>query len=186
MFVMYYWAKRTFGSDTLCMNQGLVLLLLLWEISCTGYQRSHHLPPSLWLLQNNVVSSFPKPGNFFSWWYALKERRICWPRPLDRAPLHDNYRWTRSWRSMRTYSPPPQGFLYTVRSSTPSIWPQACRYPMDRSIDALFWRNMRSRGRFKSCWRKGTSGKNHHFVGAILYWYRRRMGLGDSILTTMH
>jgi hypothetical protein len=30
---------HTYGSDMLCMSQGLVLLLLLWEISCTGYQR---------------------------------------------------------------------------------------------------------------------------------------------------
>jgi hypothetical protein len=27
------------------------------------------------------------------------KRRILWPRPLDRAPLHESNRWTRSWRS---------------------------------------------------------------------------------------
>jgi hypothetical protein len=31
------------------------------------------------------------------------------------------HRWIRSWRSTRTSSPPPQGCLYTARSSTPSI-----------------------------------------------------------------
>ena len=65
----------------LCLSLDLTLLLLLWEISCTRYQRYHCLPLSLWLLQNNVVSSFPKPGNLFFWWSALRARRILWPRP---------------------------------------------------------------------------------------------------------
>jgi hypothetical protein len=42
------------------------LLLLPWEIICTGYQRYHHLSLSLWLLQKNAVRSFPKLGNLFS------------------------------------------------------------------------------------------------------------------------
>ena len=54
------------GSDMMCMSLDLMLLLLLWEVSYIGYQRYHLLQLSLWLLQNNVVSSFPKPGNFFS------------------------------------------------------------------------------------------------------------------------
>jgi hypothetical protein len=66
------------------------------------------------------------------------------------------------------------------------LTPGMHHYPMDRSIDALFWRTMRSRGRFRSCCRKGTSGQAHHPVGARLYWYRRRMGPGDSVLTIGH
>jgi hypothetical protein len=46
------------------MSSGLVLLLSLWAIICTGYQRYHYLPPPLWLLQNNAVSSFPKTKKF--------------------------------------------------------------------------------------------------------------------------
>ena len=143
------------------------------------------MPPSLWLLENNVVSSFPKLGNLFSWWYTLKERRIQWPRPPDRAPPHDTYRWTRSWRSTRKSSPPPQRFLCTVRSSTPSIWPQVRRYPIDQSINAPFWRTMKSRGRFRSCCRKVTFVRVHRPVEAQSCWYKRRMGLGDSVLTIM-
>ena len=166
----------------LCMSLNLVLLLLLWEISCTGYQRYHLLPLSLWLLKKNAVSSFPKLGNSFSWWSAPRARRRLWPRPLDIAPLHDNNKWTRLWRSTGTSSPHPQEFLYTVRSSTRLIWPQVRRYPMDRSIDALFWRMMKSRGRFRSCCRKVTFVQVHRPVGARSCWYRRRMGLGDSVL----
>ena len=32
---------------------------------------------SLWLLQNNPVSSFPKPGNLFSWWSAPGKEEEC-------------------------------------------------------------------------------------------------------------
>ena len=165
------------------MSPDLTLLLLRWEISCIGYQKYHCLPLYVWLLQNNTVSSFPKPGNLFSWWSTLRERRILWPWPLDRAHPHDNNKWTRSWRSNETYSPHPQGFLCTIRSSTPSIWPQVRCYPMDRSIDALFWRMMKSRGKFRSCYRRVTSDQVHLPVGARSCWYRRRMGLGDSVLT---
>ena len=165
------------------MIPGLALSLLRWEIICTWYQRYHLLPLSLWLLQNNAVSSFPKPGNLFSWWFVLRARRISWPRPPDIAHLHDNNKWTRSWMSTGTYSPHPQGFFCTVRSRTPSIWPQVCHYPMDRSIDALFWRMMKSRGKFRSCCRRVTSGQVHHPVGARSCWYRKMMGLGDSVLT---
>eukprot|EP00253_Pinus_taeda_P016531 PITA_16531 len=42
---------------------------------------------------------------------------------------------------------------------------------------------MKSRGRFRSCYRKVTSVRFHHPVGARSCWYRRRMGLGDSVLT---
>ena len=167
----------------LCMSLGLALLLLLWEISCTGYQRYHLLRLSLWLLQNNVVSSFPKLGNSFSWWFAPRERRILWPWPPERAPLHDNNKWIRLWRSTGTSSPHPQGFLCTVRSSTRLIWPQVRHYPMERSIGALFWKMMKSRARFKSCCRKVTSYQVHRPVGSRSCWYRRRMGCGDSILT---
>jgi len=77
----------------------------------------------------------------------------------------------------------PQGFLCTVRSSTPSIWPQVHCCLMDQSIDALFWRTMKSRGRFRICYRKVTSIQVQHPVGTWLCWYRKRMGLGDSVLT---
>ena len=149
-----------------CMSLSLVLLLLLWEISCTGYQRYHLLLLSLWLLQNNAVSSFPKPGNSFSWWSASRARRRIWPRPPDMAPLHDKNKWIRLWRSAGTSSPHSQGFLCTVRSSTRLIWPQVWRYPTDRYIDTLLWRTMRSRGRFRSCCRRVTSDQVHHPVGA--------------------
>ena len=168
------------------MSPGLVLLLLLWEISCTWYHRYHRLPLSIWLLQNNAVSSFPKPGNFFPWWSAPRARRRLWPWPPDMAPLHDNNKWTRLWRSTGTSSPHPQGCLYTVRSSTPLTWPQVRHYPMDRSIGALFWRMMKSRGRFRSCCKKVTSGQVHRPVGARSCWYKRRMGLGDFVLTIEH
>ena len=54
---------------------------------------------------------------------------------------------------------------------------------MSWSIDALFWRTMKSRGRFRIYCRKGTSGQFHHPVGARSHWYRRRIGPGDSVLT---
>ena len=165
------------------MSPGLVLLLLLWEISYTGYQRYQCPLLSLWLLQNNAVISFPKPGNLFSLWSAPRARRIRWPRLPNRAPLHANNKQTRLWR---TSSPHPQGFLCTVRSSTPLIWPQVHRYLMGWSISSLSLRMMKSRGRFKSCCRKVTSGQVHRPVGARLCWYRRRMGLGDYVLTIGH
>lgn len=57
---------------------------------------------------------------------------------------------------------------------------------MDQSNDALFQRRRKSRGRFKSCCRTVTSIWVHHPVGARSCWYRRRMGLGDSVLTIEH
>ena len=63
---------------------------------------------------------------------------------------------------------------------------QVRRYLMDRSIDARFGRTMRSRGIFKSCCRKGTSGQAHQPVGARLCWYKRRTRPGDSVLTIGH
>ena len=137
-------------------------------------------------MQNNAVSSFPKLGKLFSWWSTPRARRILWPRPPDRAPLHDNNKWIRLWRSTGTSSPRPQGFLCTVRSSTRLIWPQVRHYPMDRSIDALFWKMTKSRGRFRSYCRKVTSDQVHHPVGARSCWYIRRMGLGDSVLIIGH
>ena len=165
------------------MSPCLALLLLRWEIICIEYQRYHPLPLSLWLLLNNAVSSFPKPRSLFSWWSALRARRRSWPQPPDRAPPHDNNKWTRSWRSTGTYSPHPLGCLSTVRSSTPSIWPQVYHCLMDWSIDTLFWRMMKSRGKFRSCCRRVTSGQVHRPVGSQSCWYRKRMGLGDSVLT---
>ena len=167
----------------LCISPSLALLLLCWEIICTWYQRYHLLLLSLWLLQNNAIRSFPKLRNLFSWWSTLRERIILWPQPLERDPLYDNNKWTRSWRSTRTSSPHPQGCLCTISSSTPSIWPEVCRYPMDRSITILFWRMMKSRGKFRSCCRRVTSGQVHRHVGAWSCWYRKRMGLGDTVLT---
>jgi len=80
----------------------------------------------------------------------------------------------------------PTGILCIFKSSTPSIRSRACLYPMDQSVDTLFWRTMRSRGRFRNYCRKGTSGQVHHPMGARLYWYRRTMGLEDSVLTIRH
>lgn len=87
---------------------------------------------------------------------------------------------------MGTYSPSPQGFLCTVRSSTPSISHQVRRYPMDQFIGAPFWRTMKSRGRFKSCCRKVTFDQVHRPVEARSCWCKRRMGLGDSVFTIRH
>ena len=42
---------------------------------------------------------------------------------------------------------------------------------------------MKSRGKFKSCCKKVTSSWVHHPMGDWSCWYRRRMGLGDSVLT---
>ena len=83
---------------------------------------------------------------------------------------------------MGTSSPHPQGCLYSVRSSTPLTWPQVRRYPMDQYIGAMFCRMMKSGGRFRSYYRKVTSGQVHHPVGAQSCSYRRTMGLGDFVL----
>jgi len=38
-----------------------------------------------------------------------QEKKKTVATTLDRAPSYDNNKWTRSWRSTRTSSPPPQG-----------------------------------------------------------------------------
>ena len=152
---------------------------------CTGYRRYHPLPLSLWLLQNNAVTSFPKQGSLFSWWFTLKARRRLWPQPPKKAPPHDNNKWTRSW-STGTYSPHPLGCLSTVKSSTPSIWPHVYRYPMDWSIAILFLRMMKSRGKFRSFCKRVTYGQVHRPTGVRSCWHRRRMGLRDFVLTIGH
>ena len=67
---------------------------------------------------NKLIS---QTKNFFSWWFTPRERIRLWPRPPDMDSLHENNKWTRLWRSTGTSSPHPQGFLCTVRSSTPLI-----------------------------------------------------------------
>lgn len=54
---------------------------------------------------------------------------------------------------------------------------------MDRYINTLLWRTIKSRGIFKGSYRKGTSGQVHHRVGARLSWYRRRTWPGGSVFT---
>ena len=54
---------------------------------------------------------------------------------------------------------------------------------MDQSIGAPFCRTAKSRGRFRSCYRKVASDWVHCPVRAPSCWYRRRMGLVDFVLT---
>jgi len=57
---------------------------------------------------------------------------------------------------------------------------------MDQSIGAPFWRMMKSRGKFRSYCRKVTFGWVHRPMGARSCCYKRRMGLGDFVLTIGH
>ena len=63
---------------------------------------------------------------------------------------------------------------------------QVFHYPMDQSISAPFWRTMKSIGKFKSYCKMFTSIQVHLPVGAWSCWYKRRMGLGDFVLTIEH
>ena len=74
-------------------------------------------PPVIYLTtEKNTVRLFPKPRKLFSLKLAHRKRRISWPQPRNRAPLHGCSRWTKSQRNTRTYSPHLQGYLFTVRS----------------------------------------------------------------------
>ena len=159
----------------LCMRHGLASLLLIWEISCIGYYRYYCMSLSLWLLQKNAVTTFPKLW-FFSSWSALRARRRLWPWPPNRAPLHENNKWIRLWRSTGTYSPHPQGFLCTVRLSTRLIWPPVRRYLMDQSIGALLWRMMKSRGRFRSYYRNFTIPSSSSPYGSLIIFVQKKDG----------
>jgi len=185
-FVMFFLANHICGNAILCMNLDLVVSLLLWENNSTGYLIQFPRLPSLLSHPSNARKYSPKLGNSSSSWFVPKvnERSQKHPPPPHRSYLHNISMKKRSWKHTRISLLHLRGFCCIARSSILLIWFSGFHYLMSRYICAPSWKMKKSSEKFKNYSKKGTSGRAPHLAGALLCWYRRKMGHGNSILIT--
>jgi len=142
-FVILFWDKCIYGKIMLYMSLGLAVVLLLWAENCIGYLKYSHLVSFSWSLPSNVGRSSLKPRSFSSSWFTLKVRKILQPHPWppwSTSPCSRS-KWIRTWKNAKTSSHHLLGYLCTVRSIIPSIWPQhtATQWAILSSLSIIKW-----------------------------------------------